>query len=84
MTLVGRQFLDNIGDVGRMQFGQSLVGNLQLNPPRGVGLNQIDEVPGNAARGNLSKKHLQSRAWRHSAQQAADRTTGSDVNRMNP
>ena len=46
LALVGRQIFDDVGDIGRMQFGQTIVGNLQLYAPRRISLNHVDELPG--------------------------------------
>ena len=48
-----RQVLDDVRDVGRVQLRQPFVGDLQLDPPRGVGLEQIDELPRDHPRRNL-------------------------------
>ena len=57
-ALVGSQIFDDIGDVGGMQFGQALVGNLEFHPPRGIGFDQVDEVPGNGPRAEFAATEL--------------------------
>ena len=42
-----------------MQFGQTFVGNLELYPPRRIGFDEVDEVPGNASRRDLPQQSPQ-------------------------
>ena len=44
-----RQVFHDVGDVGGMQLRQAVERDLQLDPARGIGLDQIDELPGNHA-----------------------------------
>ena len=60
---------------------QPFVGDLQLDAPRRVGLEQIDELPRDDARRNLLEQRAQ-RERRHDAlAEAADRAAGADVHR---
>ena len=56
LALVGSQVFDDIRDVGRMQFGQALVGNLELYPAGRIGFDEVDKVPGNGSRGDLPQQ----------------------------
>src|SRR5439155_5035779 len=80
-TFVGRKVFDNIGNVGRVQLGQTLVGNLELYSTRGIGLDEIDELPRDRTLRDLVHQSPQCRNWDYTFQQAADRASNSDVNR---
>ena len=79
LALGRRQILDDVGDVGRMQLRQPLVGDLQLDAPRRVGLEQVDELPRDDARRNPLEQRAQ-RERRHDAlRQPADGAARADV-----
>ena len=42
--------------------------HVQLERSRGISLDEIDEIPWNAARRNLSQEHLQRNLWSKAAQ----------------
>ena len=52
-ALGGREVLDDVGDVGRVKLREAFVGDLQLDAARRVGLEKIDELPGDHARRDL-------------------------------
>jgi hypothetical protein len=54
-----RQVLDDVGDVGGMELREAPVGDLQLHPARGVGLEQVDELPRDDARRNFFEQRAQ-------------------------
>ena len=53
LALGGRQILDDVGDIGRVDLRQPLVGDFQLDASSRVGLEEIDELPGDDPRRNL-------------------------------
>ena len=79
LALVGSQILNDVGDVGGMQFGEAIVRNLELYPARRISLDHVDEVPGNIARRDFVEQRMQGGAGRNSAQQPTDRAARSDV-----
>jgi len=79
LAFVGCEVFDNIGDVGGMELGQPVVRNLQLDAASGIGLDEIDESPGDGARGDFLDQKVQGGAGRESAQKAAYRATGADI-----
>ena len=50
-ALGGRQIFENVGQLRGVNVGQPLVLDAQLDAARGVGLDDIDKLPGNGARG---------------------------------
>jgi hypothetical protein len=76
-----RQVLDDVGDVRRMELGEALVGDLQLDAPCRVGLEQIDELPRDHARRDLLEQCPQRERRDQPFRQPADRTTRPDVHR---
>ena len=64
----GRKIFHNVGNVSRMQLGQPIEGNLQLNAAGGVNLNEVDEFPGNHPRRYLRQQQLQRRRRHHALQ----------------
>ena len=77
----GGEILDDVGDVGRMQLGQTLVGDLQFDAARRIGFEQVDELPGDDARRNPLEQGAQ-RERRHDAlREPADGAAGADVDR---
>ena len=45
-AFVGSKVLYDVGDVGRMQAGETLVGDFQLYPAGGVGFDEVDKFQG--------------------------------------
>jgi len=82
-ALVRGEVFDDVGDVGGVQLGQTLVRNLELDAARGISLDEIDEGPGNGAGRNFLDQDFQRGAGRESAQQAADGPAGADVDGLN-
>ena len=78
LALVGRQIFDDVGDVGGVQLGKAFMGDLQLHPPRWIGLDHIDKIPRNAARRDSPQQRVQ----RSSA--APHRATGGGRRRALP
>jgi hypothetical protein len=54
LALGGRQIFQNVGQLGGVDAGEALVFDAQLDAPRGIGLNDIDKLPGNSARAELA------------------------------
>ena len=81
LAFVRSQVFDDIGDVGGVQSGQALVGNLELYPAGGIGLDQVNEVPGNAARRDLPQQRPQRHQGNHTLQQSPDGAAGADIHR---
>ena len=59
LALGRRQVFDDVGDVGRVQLREPFVGDLQLDPPRRVGLDEIDELPRDHPRRDLVEQGAQ-------------------------
>ena len=74
-----REILDDVGDVGRVQLRQALVGDLQLDAPRRIGLEQIDELPRDHPRRNPLEQRAQRERRDDALRQAPDRAAGADV-----
>ena len=79
LALGRRQVLDDVGDVGRVQLRQPFVGDLQLDPPRRVGLEQVDELPGDDPRRDLLEQRPQRERRDDALAETADRAPGADV-----
>ena len=69
LPLVRSQVFYNVGYIGRVQFRQSDVGNLELHAPRGVGFDHVDKIPGNGFRGDALQERVQCAFRRYSTQQ---------------
>ena len=52
LPLVGGEVFDDVGDVGRVELGEALVGNFQLDPAGRIGFDEIDKSPGDGAERN--------------------------------
>src|SRR5258708_2659585 len=81
MTLVGRQVLHDVCDVGWMELGQPIMRNLELHAARWIGFDQIDEIPWDVARWNFPQQSVQRRFWRHTTKEPAHRSTRAHVDR---
>jgi hypothetical protein len=81
LALGRRQILDDIGDVGRVKLRETLVGDLQLDPARRIGLEQVDELPRDHARRNALQERAQRERRNDALRQAADRPAGADIHR---
>src|SRR4029079_7519408 len=81
LAFVGSQIFDDIGDVRGVQPGQALVGDLELYPAGGIGFDEVNEVPGYAARRDLPQQRSQRHHRNYSLQQAPDGAAGPDVHR---
>ena len=82
LALIGREIFHDVGNVGRVQLGQAFVRDLQLHAAGGIGLDKIDKIPGNTARGNSAQQRVQRRLRRHPAQQAADGPARAHIDRV--
>ena len=80
-ALGGRQVLDDVGDVGGMELREAFVRDLQLDAPRRVGLEQVDELPGDDARRNLLEQRAQRERRDDALREAADGAARADVDR---
>jgi hypothetical protein len=56
------------------------VRNFELHPPRRIGFDEVDKVPGDAPRGNLTQQGPQSHQGNHALQQSPDGAARPDVN----
>ncbi len=81
LALVGSQIFHDVGDVGGMQLGQAFVRDFQLHAARWIGLDEIDEVPGNGTRRNPAQQGVESGSRGHSTQQAPDGAARAYIDR---
>ncbi len=58
---------------------QAVERNLQLDPARRIGFDEIDELPGNHPRRDLGQQRVQRAGGHDSFQQAANRAASSNV-----
>ena len=66
-----------------MELCQLVVGNFELHATRRIGFNQVDEIPGNFARGHPQQQRAQSRSRNHALQQPPNRAARANVHSSN-
>src|SRR5580693_6526758 len=66
-----------------MEFCKLVVGNFQFYATRRIGLNQVDEIPWNFARGHPQQQRTQSSGRNHALQQAPYGTARAYINSAN-
>ena len=73
LALGGSQFLQNVGQFRWVNAGQPLMLDAQLDPPRRIGLNYVDKLPGNCARAEPARNRFEPRSWQHAFEDPAKR-----------
>jgi hypothetical protein len=65
-----------------VQFGEAIVGDLQLDPTGGIGLDDIHEIPRNTTERNFAEQGMQGGLGCDTSQQSPDSAPGSHVDRV--
>ena len=78
-----RQVLHDVGNVGRMQLGQAVKGDLQLDAAGRIGLDEIDKLPRDHPGRNSLQQQVQRGRRHHALQQPADGSARTHVHRAN-
>src|SRR5579863_9749369 len=82
LAFVGSQVFDNVGNVGRVQLCETLVGDFKFHAAGGIRLDHVNKIPRNRTGRNPAEERLQCRPGGDAAQQAPDGSTSANVHRQ--
>ncbi len=81
LALGGREVLDDVGDVGRVEAREAAVRDLELHAARRIRFEQIDELPRDHARRNPVEERAEREGRDQAPGEAPDRAARADVDR---
>ena len=81
-ALIRGEIFDDVGDVGWMECGQTLVRDFEFDAARGVGFDKVNETPGDGAGRNSLEQGVERSAGREASQKTPDGAADANVDRL--